>query len=138
MTETDFRSKHSQLIEYYQYIEFDLRSICADLLDDGDRSWFDKLDDFEADPMGKLLVKLKELQNRKHLCLFSADDFDTLNTIRESRNYWVHQCFNGSPHVIFRNNEVRYPQHSIRIINDLNQAIEWDKKITEAGRNIPK
>ena len=138
MTEAEFRSKHSQLIEYYQYIEFHLKGICADLLDDGDRRWIDKLDDFDADPMGKLLVKLKELQNNRHLSLFSADDFETLNSMRESRNYWVHQCFSGPTPVIFRKNEVRRPQFSIRIINDLNQAIDWDQRITEIGRNIPK
>lgn len=59
MTEVEFRVKHSELIEYYQLIEMHIKGICAALGVDKENSWFDKRDDFEADPMGKLLKKLK-------------------------------------------------------------------------------
>ena len=58
MTEVEFRVKHSELIEYYQLIEMHLKGICAALDVDKENSWFDKLDDFEADPLGKLLKKI--------------------------------------------------------------------------------
>ncbi len=37
MTETEFRVKHSELIEYYQLIEMRLKGICAALLADGEK-----------------------------------------------------------------------------------------------------
>ena len=39
MTENDFRFKHSELIEYYQYIEMRLKAICAAILADEEKSW---------------------------------------------------------------------------------------------------
>lgn len=65
MTEVEFRVKHSELIEYYQLIEMHLKGICAALDVDKENSWFDKLDDFEADPLGKLLKKLKSYRVKK-------------------------------------------------------------------------
>lgn len=65
MTEVEFRVKHSELIEYYQLIEMHLKGICAALDVDKENSWFDKLDDFEADPLGKLLKEIKKLQSKK-------------------------------------------------------------------------
>ena len=55
MTKTEFREKHSELIEYYQYIEMRLKGICATLLADEERGWFERLEDYESDPLGKLI-----------------------------------------------------------------------------------
>ena len=140
MTEMEFRVLHSEVIEYYQYIEMHLKGVCAALLADEERDWFARLDDYETDPLGKLLLTIKTHQVEKDLFLFSSDDFNALVRLRQSRNYWVHQCFagdNGSTHVIFdKNNNVRYSKDAQRINADLRDAIEWDERITEIERNI--
>ena len=41
MTEADFRFKHSQLIGYYQFIEWRLKAICAAMLADEEKGWFE-------------------------------------------------------------------------------------------------
>ena len=47
MTESEFRFKYSELIEYYQYIEMRLKGICATILvlTDEDKGWFERLSD---------------------------------------------------------------------------------------------
>lgn len=58
MTESDFRFKHSELIEYYQYIEMRLKFICANFLAKDEQEWFDRLVDYETDSLGKLIKKM--------------------------------------------------------------------------------
>ena len=43
MTETEFRFKHSEIIEYYQLIEMRLKGICAALMADGNKGWYERL-----------------------------------------------------------------------------------------------
>lgn len=142
MTETEFRFKHSQLIEYYQYVEMRLRFICAALLADEERTWFERLDDYGADPMGKLIRKLEEIQRSIESEFLSGADIAELNELRANRNYWCHQAFSGDLHVTFRRDAVnremvlRRPEYAKKIADDLNKAIEWDEKLTNVSRAI--
>ena len=134
MTETEFRVKHSEIIEYYQLIEMRFKSACAGLLADKEKGWFDRLDDYDSDPFGKLIQKFKEIQRQKQLLLLSQEDFNKLDELREKRNYWVHQCFGGQYPVVFSNGNVRNPQYAAKIIQDFEEAVHWDEKITEVVR----
>ena len=136
MTETEFRAKHSEIIEYYQYIEMHLKGICAAILKDKERSWFEKLNDYETDPFGKLVKEIKVLQSQRNIVLFSQMDLEALEELRQKRNYWVHQCFSDHSPVIFRKGELRNPVFSERIESDLRDAIMWDEKITEIERPL--
>ena len=131
MTETEFRVKHSELIEYYQLIEMRFKSACAGLLADEEKGWFNRLDDYESDPFGKLIQKFKEIQRQKQLSILSQADFVKLDELREKRNYWVHQCFGGQEPIVFRNGNVRETKYAIKITQDLDDAVEWDEKITK-------
>ncbi len=75
MTETEFRSIHSEIIEYYQYIEMRLKFICAALLPDGEKSWVERIDDYDSDPFGTLLHKIKEVQTQRRVEVLKEDDF---------------------------------------------------------------
>ena len=75
MTEIEFRARHSELIEYYQYIEMHLKGICASFPEDENRTWFDMLDDYESDPFGKLLLTIQKYQNEKKLHCFQQKTF---------------------------------------------------------------
>lgn len=131
MTETDFRVKHSELIEYYQLIEMRLKFTCAALLADEERGWFDRLNDYESDPFGLLLQKIKDLQVQKQIEVILQEDFIALDELRKTRNYWVHQCFGGQMPIVFRKGEVKNSGYAKRIVSDLNDAIEWDEKLTQ-------
>ena len=137
MTETEFRIKYSQLIEYYQYIEERLKYICAQLLADEEKSWFDRLDELESDPFGLLVTKIQSLQVQKHNAVLCQKDIDALNELRSARNYWVHQCFGGlkSP-IIFKKEELKNHNHGNKVLADLSAAIEWDQKLAEICKSI--
>ena len=137
MKEADFRVKHSEMIEYYQLIEFHLKGICASLLADGDRGWLDRLNDYETDTMGQMLRKIRSIQAQKQISLLSSEDLDTLDSLRKKRNYWIHLCFIDYVHVSFRKGEVKHPDHAIKITQDLQEAIEWDEKLAEIARSLP-
>ena len=134
MKQADFYKNYCELITYYQCIEDHLKGLCASLLADEERGWFDRLADYESDPLGKMIQEIKSLQAKKNCFLFSPEEFEALNTIRQSRNFWVHQCFIGYSHVTFRNGIVRAP-YGGKLAADLNEAIDWDLKITEKGRS---
>ena len=139
MTEEVFRTRHSEIVEWYQYIEMHLKGICAALAMDEDKSWFNSLDDFDSDPLGKLILKIKILQEEKKINLFSDSDFDSLDALRRSRNYWIHQCFSADHHVIFKRGIVRDVEFAKKINEDLRDAMDWEEKIVEKAREvIPK
>ena len=128
MTETEFRVKHSELIAYYQFIEFKLKAICADLLANEERGWIERLDDYETEPLGQMIHKIRTLQAKKQMSLFTQEDFDALDALRQSRNYWVHQCFHN---VTFRRNgELKTTNNAIKLCSDLDNAIYWEERLS--------
>lgn len=131
MTENDFRFKHSELIEYYQYIEMHLKGICAAILADEEKSWIERLDDYESDSFGTLLKRIKEIQEQKHINVLTKDDLTQLDRLRITRNYWAHQCFGGKQPVIFKKERVNRNDYATKIITDLDEAIEWDEKLAK-------
>lgn len=131
MTETDFRFKHSELIQYYQLIEMRLKSICAALLADEEKGWYKRLEDYESDSMGGLIRNIWTIQDQKKMNLFSKDDIDVLDNLRNTRNYWAHECFGGEHPVCFKKGEVKNPEHTKRIIFDYETAVEWDEKLAD-------
>lgn len=136
MTESVFRCKHSELIEYYQYIEMRLRFICSGFLADEEKGWFERLSDYENDSFGCLLKKIKEIQKQKKITLLKEDDFSKLDDLRKTRNYWAHQCFGGNQPIIFIKDKLKRDIYGEKIVSDLEEAIEWDKKLTEIGKEI--
>jgi len=132
MTEKDFRVLHSELIECYQNIEMRLKGICAAICADEDGNWFQRLDDYELDPLGKMIQEIYAIQDRDHLDLFSSEDYQALSALRQSRNYWVHQCFVSSDlRVVFKNGEVKRMDKAKKISEDLSDARDWEEKLTK-------
>ena len=130
MTENDFRVLHSELIECYQNIEMRLKGICAAICADEDGNWFQRLDEYEPDPLGKMIQEIRVIQDRTRLDLFSSEDYQALSALRQTRNYWVHQCFVSSDCVVFKNGEVK-ENKAKKIKEDLRDAEDWKEKLTE-------
>lgn len=135
MTESEFRIKHSELIEYYQYIEMRLKFICAAFLANNEKGWLERLDDIDSDPYGTLLHNIKELQEKRKIEVLSPDDFIALDEIREKRNYWVHQCFGGKYPIVFPKGKLKNAGYGTMIVADLDTAIAWDEKLVEIGKH---
>ena len=138
MTETAFRQQHSELIGWYQLIEMHLRGICAALLTDEDRTWFDGLEIYETDAFGKLIHEIQALQSKKQIEVLTSEEIKILSAIREERNYWVHQCYIGDSPITFSHGLLRKPEKAIKLCRDLQSAIEWDEKLTNIFRKVAK
>lgn len=130
MTEKEFRFMHSQLIEYYQLIEMRLGFICAAILADEEKNWFERLDDYKENPFGKLIHELRNVQKEKKVSVLTQDDLEKLDAIRKRRNYWVHQCFGGSYPLIYDREMMKRSPELDKMASDLSDAMEWDEKLT--------
>ena len=122
MTETEFRINHSKIIQYYQLVEDRLRAICAALLADEDRNWFERLDDYETDALGKLIYQVQQIQKNGKFDFLSDDDIAGLHELRKNRNYWCHECFNGDIPVIFKKGSLKRPEHGKRLVKDFEDS----------------
>ena len=136
MTEKDFRYWHSKLIENYQLIEMRLRSIYAAMKTDADKTWFELCDDYAQDSMGAMIAQICDYQESHQIKWLSDNDLEELERIRKRRNYWCHECFISPTHVCFidkahDDSVVRDKGHVEQIVADLNDADNWDKKLTE-------
>lgn len=137
MTENEFRIIHSELIEYYQYIEMHLKGICADYLQNEDKDWFESLEEYQSDPFGSLIKKIENIQKNIKNPALTPTDMQELNKMRKERNYWVHECYGGKNSVgFFPNGEMKRKENAVRIKQALNDASTWNEKLTETGRKI--
>ena len=140
MTEAEFRIKHSQLIEYYQSIEWRLKGICAAILADEEKGWFERLDDYETDAFGALVKTVQSIQKGKHITLLTQEDAASLNALRQDRNYWVHMCFIGNNDqelpITFNKGELKRSTFAQRLTRSLTNAIEWDEKLVKISKQL--
>ena len=90
MTFDNFRILHSEIMEYFQCIEYDLKRIYSGMsADDFD----DCMDMLDTSNFGTVLSRLRKLDNSDGDPYLSDADYDLLDDIREIRNYWCHQCY---------------------------------------------
>ena len=98
MTKSEYRIKHSELIENCIYIEDILKRFYGIANDKGDLDKFIKItDELDNDPMGKLINLYKKNNN----CGLPNDFIEKLDKVREIRNYYVHRVF-------YQNNPFNY------------------------------
>lgn len=139
MTEAEFRFKHSELISYYQYIEMHLKGICSAAGADTGAQWVVDLQKFDTDTLWKLLKMLKEIPKENRLFDLSDSDFEQLDALRENRNYWCHNCFTGEDPIVFSAKGIlKRPEFEEKIKNDLQEAMKWDKNLSNVFNQIGK
>lgn len=122
MSMDEFRINHSKLIEQYQLIEHHLEGLFA-ICGSGD---FEELAHrVENDTMGELIRKVRFITKEKHIDVLDKNDFAILDEIRDSRNYWCHQCYLD----IREDNSRNYVS---QLTNDLDITISMNEKLRKA------
>ena len=132
MTETEFRIKYSEIMQQFQFIEFNLTRICAALVMETPKNWDEKFNKYDADPMGRLIYILENNKNNLSKEYITDSKIRKLRDLKGRRNYWAHQCFYSEPIFLTRNREsgefvVKYNKDEKRIKKDYSDA----KKMAE-------
>ncbi len=113
MTRERFKILHSEIMMYFQCIEFDLKRIYAGMSSED----FDvNMDMLGTLNLGNTLRKLKELDHSDGNPWLSETEYEQLDRLRELRNYWCHQCYLD---YIYINNEWQRENKFQRIANRL-------------------
>ena len=120
MTRDQFKLIHSELIMQVQLIETDLRLIYASMKAG---VFEDNYDNLEQANLGKIIRALKELDNSDGAPELSDKDYETLNQIREIRNYWCHQCYLDYIYIVDDNaQEKKFQKIAERLHQDGNRT----------------
>ncbi len=120
MTRDQFKLIHSELIMQVQLIENDLRLIYASMKAG---VFEDNYDNLEQANLGKIIRALKELDNSDGAPELSDKDYETLNQIREIRNYWCHQCYLDYVYIVDDNaQEKKFQKIAERLHQDGNRT----------------
>ena len=90
MTLEEYRIRHSTLIEQYQWIEFDLEGLYAAI---SDEPFCEALREIEKDSIGGVVREIKKIEKEKNIVIFSEDEYQELDMLRERRNFWSHACY---------------------------------------------
>ena len=90
MTLEEYRISHSTLIEQYQWIEFDLEGLYAAI---SDEPFCEALREIEKDSIGGIVREIKKIEKEKNIVIFSEDEYQELDMLRERRNFWSHTCY---------------------------------------------
>jgi len=90
MDRNKFKLIHSELIQQVQCVENNLRIIYA-AMHKGD--YKSNLKAVEKMNLGKIARELETLDKSDDMPEFSEKEYNTIDEIREIRNYWCHQCY---------------------------------------------
>ncbi len=122
MTRDKFKLIHSELIMQVQLIESDLRLIYA-AMKVGD--FDDNFDELSKANLGQIIKELKELDYSDGDPDLSKTDYDTIERIREIRNYWCHQCYLDYVYIPDEyRREQKFQEVAARLSHDEN--LTWD------------
>ena len=90
MTRDEFKIIHSELIQQVQCVESNLKIIYAAMLKGNFKS---NLKSVEKMNLGKIARELENLDYSDDMPEFTEKEYETIDEIREIRNYWCHQCY---------------------------------------------
>ena len=124
MTLEEYRIQHSVLIEQYQWIEFDLEGLYAAI---SDEPFCEALRGIEKDSIGGVVREIKRIEKEKNIVIFSEEEYQELDMLRERRNFWSHVCYTEA-----YDNITGVPRNAQLLLTDLRKA----KTILEQLRKI--
>ena len=129
MTKQEFQIIHSEIIEHFQIIEFNLKKMgallkCLIFKDNSFEKYMDIFSKIENDTIGYLIAELKKLQKEAAVTIFSDFDYELLEKVRKSRNFWCHNCYIDI--AISSKDIVKNKDNEQTILEELNFAKESD------------
>ena len=120
---------HSEIMLYFQCIEFDLKRIYAGM---SSEDFDEEMDLLENSNFGNTLRKLKKLDYSDGKPWLSAADYDQLDRIRELRNYWCHQCYLDFIYISdYWQRENKFQRIANRLYNEHNRIYNLHKKLQD-------
>ena len=85
-----FKIKHSELICYFQLIEYNLKLIYSVMLEGKFKANFAKVENLS---LTQILIELKELDNSDRKPFISKENYKLLSEMLPKRNYWCHDAY---------------------------------------------
>lgn len=122
MTRDQFKLIHSELIQQVQCIEYNLKIIYAAMRKEDFQS---NLQSLGKSNLGKIARELEDLDYSDDCPELSEEDYDTIDKIRNIRNYWCHQCYLD---FVYIQNDLQREQEFQRIA----QQLHFDENLTYA------
>ena len=129
MTLEQYRIKHSILIEQYQWIEYDLEGLYANL---SDEPFCKAIAQIEKDSIGGVVREIRQIEKQQNITVFTNAEYRALDQMREDRNFWCHVCYTEA-----WDRETGIPRNAQRLTTDLREAeavLVWLRKIKQAYR----
>lgn len=121
----EFRIIHSTLIEHYQYIEAHLEGIYAAI---SDKTFSEGIKDVEKDSLSGVVREIKEVEDRKGINVFTADDYKQLRLIIDRRNFWCHSCY-FELSFDRKTGGLSKVRDEKKLMTDLQDAEQWREKL---------
>ena len=85
-----FQILHSEIIQYYQLIENDMRRFFAVI---SDSDYTETMEELGTKNWSEVLNRLRKLDNSDGRPFLEESEYDLFEEIRPRRNYWCHQCY---------------------------------------------
>ena len=132
MTLEEYRIRHSMLIEQYQLIEFDLKGLYAAI---SGEEFCKAIREIEKDPIGGIVREIRKIE--KYITVFSEEEYQELDILRERRNFWSHACYTDAY------DKTGVPKNAKSLLGDLRKAETFleqlrEKKSTYMAKNREK
>ncbi len=129
MTRNDFKIMYSDIMECFQCIEFDMKRIYSGMSED---DFEDCMEMLETSNWGVVLNQLKKLDNSDGDPYLSDAEYETLDNIRDIRNYWCHQCYLDYVYIQNkREQEERFQRLARRLENEYNRVYKLHRKLQD-------
>ncbi len=129
MTREQFHTLHSEIIEYFQSIEYDLKRIYSGM---SSEDFGDEMDMLEKSNLGNTIRKLKKLDYSDDDPWLTEADYDQLDQIRELRNYWCHQCYIDFAYIQDPwQRENKFQRIANRLQNEHNRVFKLHRKLED-------
>ncbi len=126
----EFRQKHSELIENYQFIEMHLEAICATSCK---MPFYEGLKTVERSNLTELLNRINKLETKAENVL-SKEEKEALAAMIKRRNFWTHNCYTD---LLFKHNgELKREADAKRMLSDLNESAKMRKLLYERFMQI--
>ena len=123
MTLEEYRIKHSMLIEQYQWIEFDLEGLYAFL---SHEPFHKAIQEIEKDAIGGVVWEIKRIEDQRNIVVFSREEYEVLDGIRERRNFWTHECYTDG-----YDRQRGVPQNASLLSKDLRNAEQFLNRLRQ-------